>query len=66
MYHVQYLLSKITRQTFHDRGARLSEQRIHWRAQRAMFIIIANKSNTEAHVRVHTKLFGVPCNTIGG
>ena len=33
MCHIQYLLSKITRQTFHDRGARLSEQCIPWRAR---------------------------------
>ena len=41
MYHVQYLLSMVTRQTFHDRGARLSEQCIPWRAEGAIFILIA-------------------------
>ena len=41
MYHVSYLLSMVTRQMFHDRGVRLSEQCIPWREEKAMFIIIA-------------------------
>ena len=41
MYHVPYLLSMVTRQMFHDRGVRLSEQCNPWRAEGAMFITIA-------------------------